>query len=135
MIVYLQEYPFQGKEFYMSKAWYEGLPEDAFVTEKDKAYEETTAKIREGLAKGLDFDKACATIDIKDKTLKMHIIDDMLKVLIAEEHFQHNVPLADLSKKLNVSVERLESAKLEMLEDIKNSSIKAFYKSLGSGNA
>lgn len=119
----------------MGDAWYEGLPDDAFVTEKDKAYERATAAIREGLAKGLDFDSACAALDLDDETLRMHIIDDMLKVLIAEEHFQHNLPLADLSKKINVPLERLESAKLEMLEDVKNSSIKAFYKSLGSGNA
>ncbi len=119
----------------MGEAWYDGLPDDAFVTEKDKAYEKATAKIREGLAKGLDFDTACAAVDVEDESLKIHIIDDMLKVLIAEEHFQHDLPLDELSKKLNVSLERLETAKIEMLDDVKNSSIRAFYKSLGSGNA
>jgi len=56
-------------------------------------------------------------------------------VLIAEEHYNKNIPLEELSGKLNVSVDRLEAAKQEMLEDVKESSIKAFYKGLKPGNA
>jgi len=59
----------------------------------------------------------------------------MLKVLIAEEHYNKNIPLDKLSEALNVSVDRLETAKQEMLEDVKESSIKAFYKGLKPGNA
>lgn len=119
----------------MGEAWYEGLPDDAFVTETSKAYEQAAAKIREGLARGLDFDTACAAIDVKDEKLRKSIIDDMLKVLIAEEHFGKNIPIEELAKRLNVSVERLEAAKKSMLEDVRDTSIKAFYKSLGHGNA
>jgi YesN/AraC family two-component response regulator len=117
----------------MTEAWYEGLPDDAFETETDKAYEKATAKIREGLAQGLDFDSACAQIDVQDNDIRQNIIEDMLKVLIAEEHFTRNITLDDLSKKLSVSVERLESAKKSMLEDVKNDSIKALYKGQDSG--
>ena len=59
----------------------------------------------------------------------------MLKVIIAEEHYNKNIPLDKLSDALKVPVDRLESAKAEMLEDVKNSSIKAFYKALKPGNA
>ena len=119
----------------MSEAWYKGLPDDAFVTETDKVYEKAVATIREGLAKGLDFDSACAAIEIENESLKKNIIDDMLKVLIAEEHFNKNISLEDLAGTLRIAVKRLESAKLEMIEEVKNSSIKAFYKSLKPGNA
>ncbi len=114
----------------MADAWYEGLSDDALKTETAKAYEKAFAKIREGLARGLDFDAACAAIDVKDEELRKIIIDDMLKVLIAEEHFTKNIPLDELAKTLKVTVDRLESAKLSMLEDVKDSSIKAFYKTL-----
>jgi len=119
----------------MSEKWYEGLPDDAFKTETDKIYEEAVSKIREGLEKGLNFDTACSAIDVEDETLRKSIIDDMLKVLIAEEHFDKKIPLADMAKKLKIPVERLESAKSGMLEDVRESSIKAFYRSMGSGNA
>jgi hypothetical protein len=114
----------------MADAWYEGLPDDAFRTETGKAYEKSFAKIKEVLAQGLDFDTACAAIEVEDEELKKSIIDDMLKVLIAEEHFTKNIPLDELAQTLRVSVDRLESAKLSMLEDVKDASIKAFHKTL-----
>jgi YesN/AraC family two-component response regulator len=119
----------------MAEKWYEGLGDDAFLTETDKAYEKAISQIREGIEKGLDFDSACAAIKIDNEELKEHIIDDMLKVIIAEEHYNKNVPLDALASAIKISVERLEAAKSEMLEDVKNSSIKAFYKGLKPGNA
>jgi hypothetical protein len=119
----------------MGEAWYEGLPDDAFVTETAKAYKQAEDKIREGLANGLDFDAACAAIAVEDDGLRKSIIEDMLKVLIAEEHFGKNVPLDELARKLSVTPARLEAAKAGMIEDVKETSIKAFYKGLGHGNA
>jgi hypothetical protein len=119
----------------MAEAWYEGLPDDALKTEADKIYEKAEAIIREKLTQGLDFDAACAAIEVEDEELRKGIIDDMLKVLIGEEHFTKNVPLDEMAKNLKVPVERLAEAKAAMLEDVKNTSIKAFYKSLGHGSA
>jgi deoxyhypusine synthase len=115
----------------MSEAWYDELPDDAFKTEIDQVYEQASAKIREGLAQGLDFDSACSAIDVEDEELRKNIIEDMLKVLIAEEHFTNSLPLEELAKKLKVSQERLEAAKASMLEDVKNESIKSIYKGPG----
>jgi len=119
----------------MAEKWYDGLPDDAFLTETDIVYRKAVEKIREGLASGLDFNSASAAIDVEDETLKNHIIDDMLKVIIAEEHYNKGIPLDKLANALNVSVDRLETAKREMLDDVKESSIKAFYKGLKPGNA
>lgn len=119
----------------MAEKWYDGLADDAFLTETDKAYEKAIHKIREGLEKGLDFESACAAVEFDNEELKKHIIDDMLKVIIAEEHYNKNIPLDKLAAALNVSADRLEAAKSEMLEDVKKSSIKAFYKGLKPGNA
>lgn len=119
----------------MGEKWYDELPDDAFVTATDKTYEQAVAKMREGLEQGLDFDSASASVHIEDKGLKKQILDDMLKVIIAEEHFTKSVPLSKLAKKLNIPLEQLKSAKQEMLEDVKNASIKSFYSGLGSGTA
>ncbi|MEJ2685002.1 MAG: hypothetical protein P8Z71_11480 [Candidatus Sulfobium sp.] len=119
----------------MSEQWYKDLPEDAFKTETDKAYEKALAAVRKGLENGLDFNAACEAIEIGDEKLKAGFVDDMLKVLIAEEHFGKDVSLPDLAKKLGVPVERMEAARKEMLEDVQETSIKAFYKGLRAGNA
>jgi hypothetical protein len=119
----------------MSEKWYDDLPDDVFKTETDKIYEKALAAVRKGIGKGLDFNAACEAIEIEDEKLKAGFIDDMLKVLIAEEHFGKSVSLPDLAKKLGVPVERLEAAKKDMLEDVKETSIKAFYKGLQAGNA
>jgi hypothetical protein len=36
----------------MSEQWYKDLPEDAFKTETDKAYEKALAAVRKGLENG-----------------------------------------------------------------------------------
>ena len=71
----------------MAEKWYEGLPDDAFKTDTAKIYEKAEAIIREKLDQGLDFDSACAAVSVEDEELRKSIIDDMLKVLIGEEHF------------------------------------------------
>ncbi len=119
----------------MAEKWYEGLPDDAFKTETAKTYEKAEATIREKLAQGLDFDSACAAVSVKDEELRKDIIDDMLKVLIAEEHFGKGVSLAEMAKKLGIEANRLDKAKAEMMEDVKEASVKAFYRGLGQGNA
>lgn len=124
-----------GEVLIMAEKWYEGLPDDAFVSEADKAYKEAEAKIRQRLTEGADFDTACSAIDVEDEGLRKNIIEDMLKVLIAEEHFGRDMPLDELAAKYSIDMGRLEKAKASMLEDVRDTSIKAFYKSLGSGNA
>jgi hypothetical protein len=37
----------------MAEKWYDDLPDDAFLTKTDKAYEKAVFTIREGLIKGL----------------------------------------------------------------------------------
>ncbi|MEC4676159.1 MAG: hypothetical protein VST72_04435 [Nitrospirota bacterium] len=117
----------------MTEAWYDGLPDDAFsaTTEIDKEYRNAEAVIRERLAHGLDYDRACEAIQVKDEALRKNIIEDMLKVLISEEHFNRKLSLEEMAGKLKISVERLKSAKLDMIEDVKDASIKEFYKSPG----
>ena len=119
----------------MAEKWYEGLPDDAFKTETAKVYEKAEAIIREKLAQGLDFESACSSVEAEDEELRKDIIDDMLKVLIGEEHFSKGVSLDEMATKLGIEVGRLEKAKAEMMEDVKDASARAFYRGLGHGNA
>lgn len=102
----------------MTEAWHEGLPDEALKTEADKAYEQAAAVINDGLSHGLSFDEACAGIDVKDSSLRDVIIDDMLKVLIAENHFTKGIPLADFALHLKMDLQRLETARESMLREL-----------------
>ncbi|MCK5505992.1 MAG: hypothetical protein KAJ10_12570 [Thermodesulfovibrionia bacterium] len=102
----------------MGEEWYKDLPDDYFETETDKTYREAFARIRKGIENGLGFDKACSTIEVEDEELRKIIIADMLKVLIAEEHFVKKVPLEDLADRLKVEPDRLELTRASMFDEV-----------------
>lgn len=112
---------------FMAEKWSDELPNDAFLSEAEKIYMNALAKIREGLAKGFDFNSASATVMIDDESVRQAVFDDVLKVIIAEEHFVKKVPLEQISQKLNLPIDRLEKARTEMLEDVEKSTLNAFY--------
>jgi deoxyhypusine synthase len=117
----------------MAEKWFDDVPDDAFFTKGDTIYMEALAKVKAGLAKGFDFETASSALDIKDKELRETVLDDVLKVVIAEEHFAKNIPLEQISRKLNLPVERIEKACKEMFEDVEKSSIDNFYKNMEHG--
>lgn len=102
----------------MAEKWYEDLPDDFFESEEDRAYRTSFAQIRQGLENNLGFDEACAAIEVEDKDLRRQIIDDMLKLIIAEEHFAKKVPLEELAKRLKLQAESLEAVKEIMFEEV-----------------
>jgi hypothetical protein len=102
----------------MTEAWHDGLSDEQLKTESDKAYEQAAAVLNDGLSRGLGFDEACAGIDVKDQQLRDVIIEDMLKVLIADNHFTKGIPLADIALHLKVDAKRLETAKESMLREL-----------------
>ncbi|NJD56600.1 MAG: hypothetical protein FIA94_09380 [Nitrospirae bacterium] len=112
----------------MTEKWFDDMPDEG-----EKIYMEALAIVKAGLAKGLDFESACALVNIKDKALQDTVLDDVLKVIIAEEHFANNVPLEQVSRRLNLPIERMERARKEMFEDIEESAVDSFYKNTDHG--
>lgn len=102
----------------MAESWHEGLPDDAFMAEADRQYMLDIQRMREALARGLGFDEAAALVEEQDEAVKAGILDDTLKVLIAEEHFAKGVALGELAQRLKVVTGRLEAAKKSMLDEI-----------------
>ena len=78
--------------------------------------------IRTNLENGVRFDLACEFIGIEDRELRAMIIDDALKIEIAELHYGKQIPLLEVSKRLGVSMDRLLKATHEMLEDLMHTS-------------
>lgn len=92
--------------------------------EEDRIYAKGIEMIRSGIVNGVKFDKACEFVTA-DKELKDMIVDDALKIEIAEMHYGKNLSLMEVSRRLGVSMERLLKANNEMMEDIMNTAGKA----------
>ncbi len=109
----------------MTEKWFDELPDDGYLSEAEKTYMHALAKIRQGLAKGFDFNSASTAVMIDDESLRQAVLDDVLKVIIAEEHFVKKVPFEQISRQLNLPMDRLEKARTEMLEDVEKSAVNA----------
>lgn len=94
-----------------------GVKYKEYSPEEDRIYSESIAKIREGMRNGLAFDKACQTIEVADEELREFILDDALKIMIAELHYGKGTNLEEVARILNVSMGKVSLASLEMLED------------------
>lgn len=96
-----------------------------FTEEEDRIYKKSIEIIRSNISNGVKFDLACEFLAIDDDELKALIIDDALKIEIAELHYGRRIPLINISKKLGVSMERLLRASAEMLEEVVKTSEEA----------
>jgi hypothetical protein len=97
-----------------------------FTPEEERLHDAGFAAIRGGLAAGLGFDKACEGIETADVDLRRIIVDDFLKVTIAQRNFQAGESTSEIAASLGVSVERVEFARREMLAEVAAASVDVF---------
>lgn len=113
------------------KAWYED------DSEQTRIYELAVNKIRDAVnVNKLSFDDAVRLIERADAQLTASIIDDALKVLIAEMHFNHKKSVQEIAEILKVSPDRIDKAIKEMLDDVEAAAIEMYKIKMGqTGNA
>ena len=104
----------------------EGGTAGGFTAEEERLHEAGFAAIREGLASGLEFAQACERVAAPEPDLRRIIVDDYLKVTIAQRHFQGGESIADIAAALGISGERVEFARKEMLAEVAAASVDVF---------
>lgn len=115
----------------MDEAWY-----DKTLSEEDRLYEEAVRKLTGAVKAGASFRKAEGEIEIKDPRLKAAVLEDSLKVLIAEMHFGGKKPLNEVAKKLGLPLKELRKAKEGMLKEVEAAAIEKYKSETGrTGNA
>lgn len=86
--------------------------------EENRVYEESFAILRSEIDRGRTFDHACEFLVDVDQELRAMIVDDFLKVLIAEDHFGSGKGLDDIALCIGIPYETLEKARREMLQEV-----------------
>ncbi|MFC1770097.1 hypothetical protein ACFLZI_03485 [Nitrospirota bacterium] len=116
----------------MADAWYSALSSD-----EEKQYDESVKRIQKAINQDMTFEQAVSLVDVENKKLKAAIVDDALKVLIAELHFTGGMTLEDTAKKLRLSVEIVSKARQEMLDTVEAEAIQKYKDESGGpqGNA
>lgn len=116
----------------MEKSW-----DDEFASDEDVVYEEAVRKIRDGVLKeSLTFREAASRVVVDDRELESFIMEDALKVLIAEMHFVAGKTVKEVSSALGIPIEVVERAKNEMLKEVEAEAIEKYRSSTGQvGNA
>ena len=102
-----------------------------FTPEEGRLHDAGIAAIQAGLAAGQSFDAACARVEATDPDLRRIIIDDFLKVTIAQRHFQGGESTEGIARALGISAERVEFARKEMLAEVAAASVDVFRRQSG----
>lgn len=92
----------------------------------DRIHEEATAFIRARVAEGWTWEKVGKGLKVADAELKAIILDDFLKVTIAERHFQGGEGIKEVAKALNAPVKVLMDARQAMIAEVEDAAIKAY---------
>jgi len=117
----------------MAKEWHGIIDEPDYSEDEDRVYNESFEILRKGLERGLSFDDACGGLKIDDARLRAAVIDDFLKITIAEDHFAKGISLDDVAGRLRVESARLEKARKEMIKEIQETSVEVHRKEVAEG--
>lgn len=104
----------------------EGPSAGGFTAEEERLHEAGFVAIRDGLAAGLGFEQACSRVQADDPDLRRVIVDDFLKVTIAQRHFQGGESAGEVAAALKIPLERVEHARREMLAEVAAASVEVF---------
>lgn len=92
--------------------------EDAFFLDEDTIHPEAIKKLEKEIARGKTLDQACEVLSRLEKPLKSVIIDDLLKIILAEYHFSKGRGLDDIALLLGVSYEKITTVKIAMIQEL-----------------
>ncbi|MBF0368353.1 MAG: hypothetical protein HQL52_02750 [Magnetococcales bacterium] len=98
-----------------------------FTPEEDRVYETEMAALKRRIKGGDSWNKAVKQCKLDDGELKKIILEDFLKITVAERHFQGGDSLKKVAKTLKVSLKDLMAIKESMLKEVQAAAVKAYH--------
>lgn len=106
----------------------DGRQSGDFTEEESRIHKAGFKIIFDSLARGLDFEQACAGLEVVDPEMRRVIIDDYVKVSIAEGHFDKKQSLEDIAASLRCPGDLVKKACGEMMEEVRIAAIDVYQK-------
>ncbi|WP_130471319.1 hypothetical protein [Candidatus Magnetaquicoccus inordinatus] len=100
-----------------------------FSEDQDLVHSRAIEFLRKKIKKGDPWKKAVADLTIADQAFKAVILDDFLKITLAERHFQGKEEIKSIARLLQVPVELLEAVKEAMIREVRDASIEVYRRS------
>ncbi len=89
-----------------------------FSKEEEEIYDREINNLRELIKKGMTLPSACDRIQTEDPEMRQIIKDDILKIMIAELHYEKKMSFKDISLLLDVEMDDIIKANEIMIEDV-----------------
>lgn len=101
--------------------------EPGFSKEQDRLHQEAMDFLSQQLNNGQSWKSASESLKMDDKVLKSVVLDDFLKITLAQRNFQGGEGLKSIAKSLKVPMELLVAIKEDMIREVKEASIQAYH--------
>ncbi|MBF0096876.1 MAG: hypothetical protein HQM04_01140 [Magnetococcales bacterium] len=105
------------------------IVQPGFSEDQDLLHARAMDFLKKKIKKGESWKTATAELTIADETFKAVILDDFLKITLAERHFQGKEEIKSIARLLQVPVELLEAVKGAMIREVRDASIEAYHRS------
>jgi len=89
-----------------------------FSEEEEEIYDREIYILMGKIKDGMHIDEACREISTDDPEMRQIIEDDILKIIIANLHYQQGMSLEDVAKELDIELQRVKETQKIMLEDV-----------------
>ena len=105
------------------------IVQPGFNEDQDLTHAQAMDFLKKKIKMGESLKKASADLSVPDESFKAVILDDFLKITLAERHFQGKEEIKSIARLLQVPVELLEAVKGEMIREVRDASIEAYHRS------
>ncbi|MBF0162371.1 MAG: hypothetical protein HQL88_08785 [Magnetococcales bacterium] len=100
-----------------------------FSDDQERVHAEAVAFLKKRLKKGDSWKKAVDALTMADASFKAVVLDDFLKITLAERHFQGGEEIKSVARFLQVPVELLTAIKEEMIREVQEASMEVYRRS------
>jgi hypothetical protein len=91
-----------------------------FTKEEEKIYDSAIEEIRSNLKKGMKFEDACSSVKVDNDELKLIVLEDFLKITVAEMHYTSRKTFEEIAEELDIPLQSVALTHKRMLDDIMN---------------
>ena len=100
-----------------------------FDAEQDRIHREALVFLKGQLDAGRPWKAAASALKVRDEQFKAVILDDFLKITLAERHFQGGEGLKKIAGALKVPMDLLIALKQSMIDEVTAASVQAYHMS------